>query len=178
MTDKKTPDIRLKSKVLMIETNEEGKVRRFFTPKKNLPYFIEFSRLFNARLVEVLVQRVEALGLDALVKAINDNNSTQQEVSYEELSDLTPLRLPFCGATTGIPAASGKDTQIRLQSTIRSWFLNGKIVKTKDIIEEFNKEKISDASIRRYFRLVRISLEEEGYKIYKWSRGEFQLISW
>ena len=171
---KKSPDIRLKSKVLMIETNDKGKLRRFFTPKNNFQYLIEFSRIFNARLVEIRAERVEVLALRALVDALNDDTYPQQKVTYEELTDLTPLRFPFCQSVAGNTTVIGTTVQSELQSQTRDLLLDGGVVTTKDLIKYFGKN-ISAGTIRKYFRIVRASLEDDGYKLTKLGRGKYQL---
>lgn len=173
---KKPADIRIKAKVLMVEVKDGSKTRRLFTPKKNHPYLIEFSRLYNARLVEVRVEQVEVLTLGALVDGLN-NPEFQQEASFEELLDLTPLKLPFCRASTARTAlASDTTAQGRIQSEIRRLLLGRKVVSNKDLIERFEREGFSDSTIRRHFRIVRSVLEEEGHTLKKNGSGEWLIF--
>ena len=172
---KNTPDIRLQAKVLMVEVKENEKIRRFFTPKKNFQYLIEFSRICNARLVEVRAERVEVLTLRTLVQALNDPDHQQQEVTFEELVDLTPRRLPFCRTAPRTATAGGKTVQSGIQFDIRSLFISGQLVKIKDLVSQFEKYQLSDSTIRRYFQIVKNALEDEGYKILKTGRGAYYI---
>ena len=173
---KKPADIRTKAKLLMVEVNDGDKVRKLFTPKKNFPYLIEFSRIYNARLVEVLVDQVEALSLATLVDGLNDSNF-QQETSFKELLDLTPMKLPFCRPSTALDAvASNTTAQGRIQSEIRRLLLNRKVISTKNLIEKFKQEGFSDSTIRRHFRIVRSVLEDQGHTLKKNSNREWLLF--
>jgi len=169
---KKTKDVRINTRLLMIETNRDSeRPCRFFTPKKHYPYLIEFARTFDARLVDVRVEEAEALPLTKLTEAFCGRGHGQ-DVEFQEVKDLTPPILPFRSRSVQVAEITSQDT---IQRDIKQLLLTGTPLRTKDLYSLFDKHGKSESTIRRYYKTVRVALEEEGYKIKKIARGEYRL---
>ncbi len=134
---------------VMIKTKDR---RVFYTFKENLPDLNKFAKVFNANVSIVKVDQAEVLNLTELAQA-------------------------FCSAN---PDQSKRDRNILLKNSkiindhIENLFRNGQIVSLKQLVNNFQKIKVSTACICNHISKIRKRLQKEGLKIVKLGGGKYQ----
>lgn len=173
---KNRPTRRHNSRVLLIAVpDKKQNERHFFTPKKNLAYLVEFARAFKAKVQEVQIESAMVLPLRELVDAFCDSQY-HEEANYEVIKsmdmssmDMSIVKVPKENRLSGKSAAR-PDKIMRL---IRTMLLKGQPISTKSLLGRLKKEELSDSTIRRYYKSVRVELEDEGYLVDKIKNGEY-----
>jgi hypothetical protein len=167
--EKNPPEIRHDARVLLIAVSKGAKhERHFFTPKKNLPYLIEFARAFDARIEDVRVKKATVLSLHHLVKAFCDSQYHEKaEYKVIKTTDLTRAKVKLI--------QKQPKRQNKIMSRIRSLLLKGTPISTKSLYKKLEKEGMSDSTIRRYYQTVRTELSKQGYQVDKIERGKYQI---
>jgi hypothetical protein len=149
-------------KCLLIETKDK---RKFFTHEKNFIQLIEFSKAFNAEISTVKIDKAPILELEELAPAICDANYKKCNVEYSVIES----KLHECK----------KIENLSIAKTIRNYifeeFKNKKTVSLASVKKQFEKQKISDATIYSHIRHVRLELEKQGYELTKERAGHYRI---
>jgi len=151
-------------KCLMIKTKDH---RKFFTHEKNYPQLIEFSKLFNAEISIVKVEKTEILNLKDLAPALCDSNYQKPNSNYQVLE-------------VKVSQKGKKRTNIlknaeKIKRYIESQFRTGKVVSLKELNVKFKKHNVTTACLCSHLSKVRNKLEKQGLNIKKLGGGRYQL---
>jgi len=173
MSEKKKnrPTRRHNSRVLLIAVpDKKQNERHFFTPKKNLAYLVEFARAFKAKVQEVQIESAMVLPLRELVDAFCDSQY-HEEANYEVIKSMDMSIVKVAEENRQFGKTSARPEKIRRR--IRTMLLTGQPISTKSLYNKLKKEELSDSTIRRYYKSVRVELEDEGFLVDKIKNGEY-----
>lgn len=150
----------------MIELNNS---RRLFTRKSNYPQLIEFSKTFGAEVSVVKVkEETEVLDLQEIPKAICSEDSPQHTPVFEIVETRLSKRR-FDDRKTMLKRAE------RIRNHIQKRFLQGKVVKLKNIKKQYRQYGLTSSTFSNHLREVRKELSGIGHVVEKLKAGEYRL---
>jgi hypothetical protein len=156
----------MKKRCLMIQMPDH---RRFFTPEKNYPQLIEFSKVFGAELSIVRVEPEAVRDIEDVVPLFCDGNSAES-VKFELVEIKRPNKRR--NDRRSILKLAG---QIRRQ--ISSALLAGKCVSLTGLRKKYCKYGLSTSCLCNHVRFVKEALESQGYQVERSQRGCYKLTA-
>lgn len=141
--------------------------REVFTHEKYQSDLVEFIKVFNVKLFTVEANSPSLLNIKAVIKIFCDHNKDNFEVcSYRMVGDLP-------SHDTSRESVLKKVSDIR--SYIENIFLQGNVVRIKELHHHFIKHNIAVSTIYRHLSYVKDKLIQEGKKIEKIATGCYKL---
>lgn len=151
-------------KCLLVTTKDK---RKFFTPVKNLPQLIEFSKTFGAEVSIVKTKDAPILDLIELAPAICDPNHVAPENEFEIIERKIPVKIKS--------RKNAMQIAERIRAHVRKTLLNGRIIRLHSVAQQFEKQQLSCTTFSNHIRKVRDELILEGYNVIKIKPGQYQI---
>jgi len=152
-------------KCLLVTTKDN---RNFFTPVKNLPQLVEFSKTFGAEISVVKTKDPPILDLIELAPAICNPHYVKPENEFE----IIELKIPAKKRSR----KNAVKTAEQIRGYIRKALLDGRIIHLHQIVKRFEKQQLSPTTFSNHIRKVRDELILEGYDVRKVKPGQYKVL--
>lgn len=154
-----------KKNLLMVRTKDK---RRFFTHQKNLPMLVEFAKTFNAELLVVKGDKIQALDLDKLAPAICDS-TFDTDVEFEIVSKVYPKAERQRQRTQLLTNAQS------IKDYIRTNLTKQQPVSLKELKTKFQELNVTDSCLCHHLKVVREELQGKGMAVTKVGAGKYAI---